>query len=579
MQKLFISLFISLFASGIFSILCISFSFDISLFAFPLCTAFTVFCFYKSYSLQKTEDIKFVPIVRKLLQYLPYVLLAAFVIRRAGKNGTPAWYDVLTVFLWCIVFIFSIVALYFLNEKRLYSLNSDWKSDSKKNQQKKLRGLRRFSFEALDWIDAIVQAVFMVLLIQIFIVQLYMIPSESMVPKFLIGDRVVVFKTASGPKFPLSNVGLPCLKNYKRGDVVVFRNPHYSIDRKSEIKTVTSQLVYMLTLMMVNINKDENGNPKADPLVKHITGLPGEQLVMQDGILYARTKDSKNFVPVEEDKSFAAWNLNELDSNTKRRIANIPLSQSQYDVLLQVEDERRNLDLEAMATEAQNLSAKFKQLVEQRRGVQSAETENIFDKNELQAYMLFRNYESLTQRLITSRTGVSWFSSFLTSWIPHIPKACYAGGDIYNDANYRLNVMIKLCIGRLVVRNAELLFSNAPLASKSSDVQILEYLENAQKLDFYVRVLDQRNMPIFPANEADGSACYIPDDCYFMMGDNRFNSADMRHSYNSTLTNLTTLDPYSVTYYSYISPQYVNKKYILGKPVFRLWPLTRIGKI
>ena len=57
----------------------------------------------------------------------------------------------------------------------------------------------------------------------------------------------------------------------------------------------------MLSLMTVNLNKDENGEMKADPLVKRITGLPGEQLVMQDGVLYVRTKDSDEFIPSKID--------------------------------------------------------------------------------------------------------------------------------------------------------------------------------------------------------------------------------------------------------------------------------------
>ena len=93
---------------------------------------------------------------------------------------------------------------------------------------------------------------------------------------------------------------LGCLQarcaQYKKGDVVVLRNPHYRIDRKSEVKTVVSQIISMLTLTTVNLNTDENGQLKADPLVKRIVGQPGEQLVMQDGVLYYRTKDNDTFI-------------------------------------------------------------------------------------------------------------------------------------------------------------------------------------------------------------------------------------------------------------------------------------------
>jgi signal peptidase I len=84
-------------------------------------------------------------------------------------------------------------------------------------------------------------------------------------------------------------------------------------------------------------------------------------------------------------------------------------------------------------------------------------------------------------------------------------------------------------------------------------------------------------MPAFPANAADGSPAFIPDDCYFMMGDNRFNSLDMRHSYEERLVPLSAVDPRSVYYYSNMEPQYVSSDKILGTTEFRFWPRGRIG--
>jgi signal peptidase I len=62
-----------------------------------------------------------------------------------------------------------------------------------------------------------------------------------------------------------------------------------------------------------------------------------------------------------------------------------------------------------------------------------------------------------------------------------------------------------------------------------------------------------------------------------MMGDNRFNSLDMRHSYEDELRPLSGIDPMPVLYFSNMSPQSVGAESILGSPVLRVWPLSRAG--
>ncbi len=560
--------FIEYGAALLFTLLELSFHADISLLAFPLavCYLAITFWFLVKKILIDTDGTHIYAAI-KLNEYLPYFLLITFIIRRAGNTGTFFIIDFFAVISWFIVFVLA-----YLNSRKMYPVKNQkiiqgWKVIP---VERKFKGAAKVIYEVVDWLDAFFWSIFTVLIFQIFIMQLYEIPSESMVPTFLIKDRVFVSKIDCGPKFPLTDVGLPAFRKYKRGDTIVLRNPHYSMDRKSEVKTVTSQLVYMFSLMTVNLNKDSDGELKADPLVKRITGLPGEQLVMQDGTLYRRTSSSDIFEPVDLDTKFATWNLNAVNPKIKNYIQHFPFSNDEYQKMLDFEETRRNYDLSA---------AEFQtyELVRQLKSYTAINPDaGKFTKPSMSEYQLFMNAQNIAKALIMQEGGSDWFESFMTSWIPAKNEI----RDYYSESNYRLNVMTKITFGKMILEFARLIKDSVPEQDWSKDSSLMAIYDSAQLLDWYIQsLLDERNMPLFPANDADGNPQYIPANCYFMMGDNRFNSLDLRHSYSHKEKPLSSDDNLSVTYYSMMEPQYINKKYIVGKPVFRFWPLGRLGKV
>ena len=584
--------FIELSAAALFTLLSISFHGDISLLAFPLSLIYTGILAYIFFvKILKNTNGKFYTPVVKLTSYLPYALLVSFIIRRAGATGTAYWYDLISVLLWSVVFVCSIIITNMMKEKKAKALTENW---SILPSFKKPKGFGRVIWEVFDWIDAIVWALFTVMLVQIFIFQLYTIPSESMVPTFLIKDRAAVSKIDCGPKFPLTDIGLPDMRKYKKGDTIVLRNPHYTIDRKSEVKSVTSQLIYMLTLMQVNINRDENGEPKADPLVKRICGVPGEQLVMQDGTLYTRTKDDPEWKPAEMDRKYACWDLSKIKSSLQESVQTYPLSAvqpaynqmkqrtnskavidssgEQYELMLQFEEKRRNFDLDAAAFQANQLVMEMGKLVYKT---------NLDQKFNAPATMIYdllntNNVQDVTRRIMTQDGGYEWFKNFMTSWIP----AKNYERDMYAESNYKLDVMAKISFGNMVVRYADLMRKSISASLWNSDSVLVENMMLAQNVTWYVQlILDSRNMCVFPANDSTGKPNYLPKDCYFMMGDNRFNSLDLRHASGYSPKNLTEEDSMPIMYQSILEPQYVSKKYIIGKPVIRYWPVNRFARI
>ncbi|MBO4320176.1 MAG: signal peptidase I [Treponema sp.] len=589
MKKLKVLFYINIFLAVIFTFLCLSFRADISLVAFPLSLIFTIVLAYVTFVvLLKKDGVLHMDAIRRFYQYEPFVYISAFVLQRAGNYGQPYLLDVSQAIVWTLITILSFVILYYLNEKRVYSLKPEWEEIHKKNPRQKAKGLKRVGIEILEWVDALIQAAFTIVLLNIFVFQLYEIPSESMVPTFLIGDRVAVVKTMSGPKFPLSDAGLPYLQDYKRGDVVVFRNPHYSNDRKNEVKTFMSQFVYMLTLTLVNPNKfDEYGRQKADPLVKRVTGLPGEQLLLMDGKLYSRTRDS-DFKVVDEDSGWALWNINDMDSSTKAKVQDILPAHLFYPKMLEIEQKRRDLNLEDAKKTCEDLAERFNSIIK-KNGIQPSSSLKEISGRALFVNDLFTQAGNHTVSLLTEEGGGEWFDSFLNSWHKNMTNlSAYTengpvtgdhlvGGDLYSDSLFRLNLMCKILFGQIVVRTAELLSDGVSPSDWDSDVERTSYIDAKDDLCEYIEHMDARNMGLFPANNSDGSPSYIPDNCYFMMGDNRFNSLDMRHRYEKSIKDLVEDDPYSVKYGSYLEPQYVSRTRMLGKAVLRFWPLGRFG--
>ncbi len=544
--------------SVLFSATCFIPAYGIGFWGFPVVILYSVFFLVQARVFLVDPDQRKLAFLRKTLEYLPFVLLTGFVIRRSGAEDGSFTLDLVSVLLWLLASGTAIFILHHLSDKRIlrYVPNLPASVIVKKT----------LLVQVFEWADALVQAACLVLLINIFIFQLYAIPSESMVPEFMIGDRVVVLKTPSGPKFPLSDVGVPRMRAYKRGDIIVFNNPHYNDTKEARVRSFTSQLVYMLTFTAVNINRDEYGAIKADPLVKRITGVPGEKLMLVDGVLYSRRAGDSGFSPVTEDASWAAWNVAALPRSELSLVKRIPLSEEGFALLESVESKRANVDRTLAADEARKLVARFAELKPVPDSVKKAP--DLFPRTKREIVSMFQSNDEITRILLTTNGGLAWFDAFMTAWTEAPSRA-----NLFAERSFQFDLLLKLDFGRLVVRNAELMVANNTAAQFAADSERNSLLSEAETYSNYLSVHDQRNMGEFPAAPDE----YIPENCYFMMGDNRFNSLDMRHSYEIRLAAIDPLDPYSFIYRSNLAPQYVSVDRILGSASFRFWPLSRAG--
>lgn len=166
----------------------------------------------------------------------------------------------------------------------------------------------------VDWLDAIGSAVVIVLLINQYLLQAYQIPSPSMVPSLLVGDRIFVNKLVYGPELIPGMLKMPGFRAPSRADVIIFESPEYI--SSGPLKDILQRVIYMVTLSIVDIDRDEYGQPKHHFLIKRAIGMPGDRIRMRDGNVEIRTPgeaDWKAEAQLKKDLGFTYPNTRTLD--------------------------------------------------------------------------------------------------------------------------------------------------------------------------------------------------------------------------------------------------------------------------
>jgi signal peptidase I len=146
----------------------------------------------------------------------------------------------------------------------------------------------------IDWIETILWAMGVVLLINQYLFQAYEIPSGSMIDTLEIQDRIFVNKFIYGPELLPGLLKLPGIAEPQRDEVIIFENPAY-LSRGTAFD-VAQRIIFMLTLSLVDIDRNENGDIQAHFLIKRAVGAGGERFVQVDGNMQIRFAGEDSFI-------------------------------------------------------------------------------------------------------------------------------------------------------------------------------------------------------------------------------------------------------------------------------------------
>ncbi len=153
----------------------------------------------------------------------------------------------------------------------------------------------------LDWIEAILWAACVVLVVNQYLFQAYRIPSGSMLETLLVGDMIFVDKLSFGPELLPGVLKSPGLARAQRGQVIVFENPTYL--SRGPVYTILQQMLYMLTLTLVDIDRDENGEPRVHYLIKRAIGMSGDRIRIERGVVSFRFAGTESWIGEGEFKA------------------------------------------------------------------------------------------------------------------------------------------------------------------------------------------------------------------------------------------------------------------------------------
>lgn len=563
----------------IFLILTPALGLKITAFVFLGLSVFLSYALFSTIT-KKTMNASIYFIVKKVFNYFVlFQFLFSSVILVSWKISEIIDFPLYYVF-YALLVLFTLLHApsYFALRNKNNLLKAGLLIKEKKGKKIKFKSIVPFKgpvFIAFDWIDAFVWAIVLIIFVNSLFLQIYRIPSESMVPSMYVEDRVVVLKALANPEIPLSYVHLENVSGVNRFSTVVMNNPRHTYTKEQVLNDFFSNVLFMMSFSFIQTPKvDINGKIIVEPLVKRVIALPGEKVMMVDDKVYIKKSDGE-YKQLTDDLKYSFTALNNGIERNENKIKNkIPLDFLKSLTLWDAEKNAINYD--AYDTEAEKFLNRIKNVnfklyadldaLSNTKTMKTSEIENLFIHTS--SYLVKGNSFSvdyaahLKAYLLNKGDYIKILEKFLFSYKNNLSKI----DNLYEENALKANLLFKIkFFGALEAYFYSVSENGIQNASTNSTFETLNKVL-VSYTDSYFYLYDRRNFAPFP--EGNG---YIPKDEFFMMGDNRYNSLDCR-TYKEDgidLKPVSKIDEYSLLYYATNSLFSVQKSKLKGVYLFK----------